>query len=248
MAFMYTRTMGRAFLTMALTLFSGQLCNITGVAIAGAVTASLWQPSQPVFTLLGAVLLKMESLTLSRCLGILLAAGGCATIVVSSAATKDMASGHNLVVGNFFLLCNCLSTPVCILASKPLLAKGYPKLLLSTASFGVSSILFLLALMLDLGTTALCSHFLHYFFSNLIMHLLLSLCRIIKHTHIHSLAESLVITGDCMFLPEFRIKTRSERIGHFITVFRVSILLVLSLHCHVALSHHSLHQRSEICP
>ena len=32
------------FLVMAWTLFSGNLCNITGVAVAGAVTASLWQP------------------------------------------------------------------------------------------------------------------------------------------------------------------------------------------------------------
>ena len=44
------------------------------------------------------------------------------TVVASSSTASDVPSGHNLVVGNIFLLCNCLSTPLCILASKPLLA------------------------------------------------------------------------------------------------------------------------------
>ena len=130
------------FLGMACTLFSGNMFNMMGLASAGAVTTSLWQPSQPVITLLAAILLKTERLTVMRSIGISLATGGCFIMVATSLSpSTDDLTGKNGVAGNFFLLLNVLSTPLCIIASKGLLHKGYSRLLLSTAGFFVATIL-----------------------------------------------------------------------------------------------------------
>ena len=123
-------------------LFSGNVFNLIGVSLVGAVTASLWQPSQPVFTMISAALLGTEKVTFARSAGILLTVGGCAVMVAGSAkADAHGGHGHGAVMGNVFLLLNCLSTPLYIIASKPLVQRGYPPLLLAGTCFSCNTCL-----------------------------------------------------------------------------------------------------------
>lgn len=130
-------------LVMGGTLFSGNLFNLLGISIAGAAVTSLWQPTQPVFTLILAVMLGSERLTPLRTAGILLSTVGCMVMIATSAAPKE---GRHTLLGSLMLLLNCLSTPLCIIASKALMGRGYPKLLLSACCFTISSAMFVLTI------------------------------------------------------------------------------------------------------
>ena len=131
-------------LVMGGTLFTGNLFNLLGVSIAGAAVTSLWQPTQPVFTLILAVMLGSERLTPLRTAGILLSTVGCMVMIATSAAPKE--GRHHTLLGSLMLLLNCLSTPLCIIASKALMGRGYPKLLLSACCFSISSAMFALTI------------------------------------------------------------------------------------------------------
>ena len=105
------------FFCMIATLYSGNVFNLIGVSLAGAVTASLWQPAQPVFTLFSAYMLGTEQPTLARTIGILLTVVGCGIMIAGSAAADEdhtgrASTGHsprNAMLGNFCLLINCIS-------------------------------------------------------------------------------------------------------------------------------------------
>lgn len=131
-------------LVMGGTLFTGNLFNLLGVSIAGAAVTSLWQPTQPVFTLMLAVLLGSERLTPLRTAGILLSTVGCMVMIATSAAPRE--GRQHTLLGSLMLLLNCLSTPLCIIASKALMSCGYPKLLLSACCFSISSAMFALTM------------------------------------------------------------------------------------------------------
>ncbi|KAL1528644.1 hypothetical protein AB1Y20_010017 [Prymnesium parvum] len=131
------------FFLMVLFLHTGNSFNLIGVQLAGAVTASLWQPSQPIFTMLAAAMLGTERVSMARVVGILLTVCGC-MIMIAGSATSARAS-HNsrgALLGNVCLLINCLSTPLYIITSKPLVQRGYPPLLLAGACFCVNTCFF----------------------------------------------------------------------------------------------------------
>eukprot|EP00965_Chrysotila_dentata_P250210 6209315-Pleurochrysis_carterae.AAC.1 len=51
-----------------------------GLRLAGTISASLWQPTQPIFTIVLASLLGIERLTARRVAGLVLTCGGCAAM------------------------------------------------------------------------------------------------------------------------------------------------------------------------
>ncbi|KAL3926262.1 MAG: hypothetical protein SGPRY_003380, partial [Prymnesium sp.] len=115
------------FFFMILFLHTGNSFNLIGVQLAGAVTASLWQPSQPIFTMIAAAVLGTERVTLVRAMGIVLTVMGCMIMIAGSAAeikADDNRSLRSALIGNFCLLINCLSTPLYIITSKPLVQRG----------------------------------------------------------------------------------------------------------------------------
>jgi drug/metabolite transporter (DMT)-like permease len=128
-------------------LFSGEVFYILGVALAGPVTASLWQPSQPVFTLLFVTCSGLERFRWRRLAGILVTVAGCAGMLVGAVleAERGSAAGRSSFAGNVCLLLNCLSTPVYLIVSRPLLARGYHPVVLAAATFWGASLCFALA-------------------------------------------------------------------------------------------------------
>jgi drug/metabolite transporter (DMT)-like permease len=95
---------------MGFTVYSGNFFYLLGVSTAGSVTASIWQPSQPVITLVFAALLGTEKLTMRRLLGICVATVGCFIMVLvhpSSAVDSDgttAAPDPVRTLGNVFFL------------------------------------------------------------------------------------------------------------------------------------------------
>uniref|UniRef100_A0A7S0NX45 EamA domain-containing protein n=1 Tax=Calcidiscus leptoporus TaxID=127549 RepID=A0A7S0NX45_9EUKA len=125
---------------LSLFLFQGEFFYMLGLRLAGTISASLWQPSQPVFTIVIAALLGREQLTYRRVAGVALTFTGCVVMVLGAVPSGD--GQRSSFLGHACLLINCLGTPLFILASKPLLARGYEPLLLTTLAFGGNSVLF----------------------------------------------------------------------------------------------------------
>jgi len=140
----------RPYILTSFFLFTGELFYILGVALAGPVRASLWQPSQPVFTLLFATCTGAERFTWRRLTGVLITTAGVVGMSVGSILVGPSGGGgdgaaRSAAAGNVCLLLNCMSTPAFLLAQRPLLARGYVALILSSATFWLCSACFLCA-------------------------------------------------------------------------------------------------------
>jgi drug/metabolite transporter (DMT)-like permease len=101
-------------------VFVGQFLFIVGLKLSNSVTASVWQPSQPIVTLLLAAAVGREVLSKRKVSGAALAFLGCAfMVVVGSGSDKE----HGAFVPHVLFFGNCLGNPVYLLASKGLVAK-----------------------------------------------------------------------------------------------------------------------------
>ncbi|KAJ8608929.1 hypothetical protein CTAYLR_005305 [Chrysophaeum taylorii] len=142
------RTDVSRFCFAALCLFIGEFFYILGVEFAGSIRASLWQPSQPIWTMAITALLGHERLGCKKLFGILLAFCGCAVMVLGRAETAQ-GDGKTLVkelLGNLCLFINCsLGTPLYIIAVKPLLNE-YPPFAVAGLTFALNSACFAVAL------------------------------------------------------------------------------------------------------
>ena len=129
------------------SVLSGQLLFLVGLKMSNPVSASVWQPSQPIFTLLMAVALGEEKLTGRKLGGIVLAFIGCLYMVLSGSSSSsshqsngsygagDAAPTHySAWLPHLFFFFNCLGTPVYILASKRLM-KTMPPLWVTAWSY-----------------------------------------------------------------------------------------------------------------
>lgn len=96
-----------------------------GDKLAGAVLASAWQPTQPVFTLLISIGLGWERCTLGKAAGILISFGG-AAFMVTFGQDLSGAPATQALVGNLLLFLNCLGTCLYVICAKLALARGYP--------------------------------------------------------------------------------------------------------------------------
>ncbi len=113
------------FLACGLFIFSNQAFFIVGDKLAGAVLASAWQPTQPVITLLIALLLGWEALSLGKALGILVSVGGAAFMVTYGQDFGSSDAGI-VIAGNVLFFLNCLGTSLYVITCKVVLARGYP--------------------------------------------------------------------------------------------------------------------------
>lgn len=110
------------FCLTGLALFSNQLLFIVGLKLTNSTTASITQPSQPVFVTLLAVILGWERPSFFKLCGIICAVAG-STIMVYFASHDDNNS-KSMVVGLLCFLGNCLGTAVYVILTKPLLTRG----------------------------------------------------------------------------------------------------------------------------
>ena len=113
------------FLGCGVFIFTNQAAFIVGDKLAGAVLASAWQPTQPVFTLLISIGLGWERCTLGKAAGILISFGG-AAFMVTFGQDLSGAPATQALVGNLLLFLNCLGTCLYVICAKLALARGYP--------------------------------------------------------------------------------------------------------------------------
>jgi len=119
------------FCVAGLCLFVGEFFYILGVEFAGSIRASLWQPSQPIWTLAMTWAIGQERMSVLKAAGIVFAFAGCAIMVLcrtreddddGESSSEKEASFIKDLVGNAFLFVNCtIGTPLYIITVKPLL-------------------------------------------------------------------------------------------------------------------------------
>tara|TARA_B110001452_G_scaffold32049_1_gene25016 strand:+ start:101 stop:1117 length:1017 start_codon:yes stop_codon:yes gene_type:complete len=120
----------------SLLLWTSEIMYVTGVQLAGSIAASIWQPSQPIMTLVITAALGTERLTLARVAGIILAFAGCAVMVLGSVSQGGGGgqTHRHAVLGNGCFFVNCLATVLYVVASQSLLTK-YPPLTMASSTF-----------------------------------------------------------------------------------------------------------------
>ena len=124
----HLRQRGDAWLFVAsgVCVFFNQACFILGDKLAGAVIASAWQPIQPVLTLLIALMLGWERLTMGKAAGVLVSFAGAAFMVLYKADLNNRSSLGTVFAGNILFFFNCLGTSLYVIVCKVVLSRGYP--------------------------------------------------------------------------------------------------------------------------
>ena len=137
----------KSFALLGVVVFGNQAGFIVGLKMAGPVAASVWQPSQPIFTAAICMALGWEPPQPKRILGITVAFLGCISMVLlkhsnAEQDTSTAAHQHNAVrylMGNALFFGNCLCTSLYVILSKRMLAL-YPALLVTAWSYNFASL------------------------------------------------------------------------------------------------------------
>eukprot|EP00040_Diaphanoeca_grandis_P024143 m.132423 g.132423 ORF g.132423 m.132423 type:complete len:380 (-) comp29605_c0_seq1:321-1460(-) len=139
------RTGGLALLC-GFAVVIGQFLFLLGLKMSSAVTASVWQPSQPIWTMLMAVALGREQVSKRKVLGVLLAFAGCAFMVLESSPPKG---SHSVAawIPNLMFFGNCLGTPIYILCAKSLVEQ-FPSLWVTAWAYVVAFFILLVILLI----------------------------------------------------------------------------------------------------
>ena len=160
----------KSFATLGFVVFGNQAGFIVGIKLAGPVTASVWQPCQPIFTAAICMALGWEPLQPKRIAGILTAFLGCMAMILLKAqsqgssrttttndsaeqpAESDLAtaihySALRYILGNILLCTNCLCTSLFVILSKRMLTL-YPSLLVTAWSYNFATVYMAVATML----------------------------------------------------------------------------------------------------
>ena len=151
----------RRFFGLGLMLYLNQVAFIIGVKLANPVAGSVWQPSQPIITAAIAMFLgprhKLgEPFSCARVLGILLAFGGCAAMVVLSAgASGNRHTAAREVAGNAFFLLNCTGGSLFVLLSRPALEAFPPVCVIAWAYVAAAGLTLATALAVSASPSAL---------------------------------------------------------------------------------------------
>jgi len=126
------------FVGCGVFIFTNQAAFIIGDKLAGAVLASAWQPTQPVFTLVISIFLSWERCTLGKAAGILISFGGAAFMVIFDKYlhVKDLETS---APGNILLFLNCLATSLYVICAKIALKRGYPASTVTAWSYMVGA-------------------------------------------------------------------------------------------------------------
>eukprot|EP00301_Raphidiophrys_heterophryoidea_P011364 c1738_g1_i1.p1 GENE.c1738_g1_i1~~c1738_g1_i1.p1 ORF type:complete len:419 (+),score=98.14 c1738_g1_i1:44-1258(+) len=121
-------------------LFVNQFCAITGIKLAGAVAQSVWQPTQPIMSLILALLIGYEKFSLLKVLGILFAFASVTFMVLFDAEDSKAHSTGAAVSGNILFFTNCMGAATYVVASKPLL-RNYTSLTVTGFSYMFASVM-----------------------------------------------------------------------------------------------------------
>lgn len=104
-------------------LFLNNLCFIVGVKLASATDAGIWQPAQPLFIAIIAILWGYESATWLKFIGIFIAIGGSLVVVLVGAESGE---GSSEILGNVFLFIQAVFCSLFYVSQKPLLERYTP--------------------------------------------------------------------------------------------------------------------------
>jgi len=156
------KTYGKTFALLGLTLFGSQFGFLIGITLAGPVTASVWQPSQPILMAFVCVIMGWELWNSKRMVGVALAFCGCIIMVVLSPHAPDDETTESATssskstlfwIGNLLFFINCMSDPSYVLVSKRLLDVFSP-LMVTAVSYFISATYMAIATILSLLVTA----------------------------------------------------------------------------------------------
>ncbi len=140
------------FLVSGFGIFCSQAFYITGIKLSSAVAASVWQPTQPIFTAAVSMVLGWEPFSFERCVGILVAFFGCAIMVLGGGGAAGEAIGgdgadngaFSQLMGQFSFFINCCGSSLYVLSSKTIIKTGrYESVSVTAWSYAVASFLML---------------------------------------------------------------------------------------------------------
>lgn len=124
------------FLLLGACIFGNQACYIVGIKLAGGVAGAMWQPSQPIWTMCLAIVLKRETASRRRAAGITYAFIGCLGMIAFS-SQQTPSSGRRVAsatAGHLFFVLNCVSSSLYVLISKTAVAK-FPSIVVTALSY-----------------------------------------------------------------------------------------------------------------
>jgi len=136
----------RCYFLIGFCMFANQMGAVSGIKLygpQGAVVSSMWQPSQPIFTLVIATLAGLEVLSTQKVIAIASGFMGAILLVVLVAADekeKTPSEDKNQQIGNpwvgsLFFLMNCLGTSCFVSLSKFLIYNGEKALVVTIWSY-----------------------------------------------------------------------------------------------------------------
>ena len=127
------------FILLGLAIFANQAGVIVGIKLSGPVAAAVWQPSQPIMTAAICMASRWEPFNVWRLLGVGIAFGGCALMVILSSHGVDaVANPVSYLIGNCLFFVNCLGTSLYVILSKKLL-HSYTPLTVTAWSYNIAS-------------------------------------------------------------------------------------------------------------
>eukprot|EP00979_Chaetoceros_neogracilis_P010804 scaffold2604_cov221-Chaetoceros_neogracile.AAC.2 len=160
----------KKFFVCGIGLFGSQAFFIIGIKLSSAVAASVWQPTQPIFTAAVCMVLGWEPFSFVRCVGILVAFFGCAIMVLGGGGSAGESIGGEGVdngafaqlVGQFSFFLNCCGAALYVLSSKRIIkTERYESVAVTAWSYAIASVLMLIfAVLMSLSegiSTFLCS-------------------------------------------------------------------------------------------
>eukprot|EP00467_Chlorarachnion_reptans_P005692 CAMPEP_0114522878 /NCGR_PEP_ID=MMETSP0109-20121206/20984_1 /TAXON_ID=29199 /ORGANISM="Chlorarachnion reptans, Strain CCCM449" /LENGTH=284 /DNA_ID=CAMNT_0001704139 /DNA_START=108 /DNA_END=962 /DNA_ORIENTATION=- len=111
------------------TMFVSMVGYMVGLKLSSPVMAAIWQPTQPIFALVLGVIMGTERPSLLKCVGILLAIGGCTYIVLArpkdkSTVSEDPPAVGSAIVNAIFVLA-CVGSASMVVVVKALLSRGH---------------------------------------------------------------------------------------------------------------------------
>eukprot|EP00466_Bigelowiella_natans_P001699 jgi/Bigna1/89778/estExt_fgenesh1_pg.C_550072 len=111
-----------------IAMFVSMSGYLVGIKLSNPVMAAIWQPTQPIFTLVLVTLLGIEPVSMTKVLGVLLVFGSCIYIVFAKPQPADDSASQDaptpLWVNGIFVLA-CLGSASMVLLSKKLISKGH---------------------------------------------------------------------------------------------------------------------------
>lgn len=119
-----------SFMLTGFCLFLNNLCFIVGIKLAGATAAGIWQPAQPLFITVIAILWGFETAAVLKFVGIFIAIGGCLFVLL---VNVEVDSGNSMVLGNIVLFSQAVFCSLMYVSQKPLLVHYTPLTVLGYA-------------------------------------------------------------------------------------------------------------------